>query len=220
MSTKEPIKQLIDLYQITYFTMLGVDFLPLIAIILLSLKNRSVILSGIYITFFSCTVLVQWMTYYFAINSLSSIWITNLYVFTELLLLYFIYRNRNQVRIFRRFQFYSMLIFLILFYTEFSTDKFMQNSYLVSSFFILFWSVYSIIMSLYDHNLANKISDFDKYFNFGILFYFSVTIIFFILFDQINSRNYLIWTFHNILEILTILILTVAICTIPSKSIS
>jgi hypothetical protein len=138
MSTKEPIKQLIDLYEITYFTMLGVDFLPLIVIILLSLKNRSVILSGIYITFFSCAVLVQWMTYYFAINSLSSIWITNLYVFTELLLLYFIYRNRNQVRIFRRFQFYSMLIFLVLFYTEFSTNKFMQNSYLVSSFFILF----------------------------------------------------------------------------------
>jgi hypothetical protein len=200
--------------------MLGVDFLPLTLIFISYFKKRKVDFSPFYVLFFGCALLTQIVTYILFYYFLSTILISNIYVAVEFVLLFFIYRNQNEDVKFRRVQYFAMVSFIVIYCFEFSTNTIVKYSYLFGNIFVLYWVLYSLISALNESKNSIKNTKFEKYFNYGIFFFYSTTFIFYLIIDKLNSENYTVWAFHNILEIITILIFSIPLCTQISRSIS
>jgi hypothetical protein len=200
--------------------MLGVDFLPLTLILISYFKKRKVDFSPFYVLFFGCALLTQIVTYILFYYFLSTILISNIYVAVEFVLLFFIYRNQNEDVKFRRVQYFAMVSFIVIYCFEFSTNTIVKYSYLFGNIFVLYWVLYSLISALNESKDSIKNTKFEKYFNYGIFFFYSTTFIFYLIIDKLNSENYTVWAFHNILEIITILIFSIPLCTQISRSIS
>jgi hypothetical protein len=200
--------------------MLGVDFLPLTLILISYFKKRKVDFSPFYVLFFGCALLTQIVTYILFYYFISTNLISNIYVAVEFVLLFFIYRNQNEDVNFRRVQYFAMLSFIVIYCFEFSTNTIVKYSYLFGNIFVLYWVLYSLISALNESKDSIKNTKFEKYFNYGIFFFYSTTFIFYLIIDKLNSENYTVWAFHNILEIITILIFSIPLCTQISRSIS
>jgi hypothetical protein len=200
--------------------MLGVDFLPLTLILISYFKKRKVDFSPFYVLFFGCALLTQIVTYILFYYFISTILISNIYVAVEFVLLFFIYRNQNEDVKFRRVQYFAMVSFIVIYCFEFSTNTIVKYSYLFGNIFVLYWVLYSLISALNESKNSIKNTKFEKYFNYGIFFFYSTTFIFYLIIDKLNSENYTVWAFHNILEIITILIFSIPLCTQISRSIS
>jgi hypothetical protein len=200
--------------------MLGVDFLPLTLILISYFKKRKVDFSPFYVLFFGCALLTQIVTYILFYYFISTNLISNIYVAVEFVLLFFIYRNQNEDVKFRRVQYFAMVSFIVIYCFEFSTNTIVKYSYLFGNIFVLYWVLYSLISALNESKDSIKNTKFEKYFNYGIFFFYSTTFIFYLIIDKLNSENYTVWAFHNILEIITILIFSIPLCTQISRSIS
>lgn len=200
--------------------MLGVDFLPLTLILISYFKKRKVDFSPFYVLFFGCALLTQIVTYILFYYFISTNLISNIYVAVEFVLLFFIYRNQNEDVKFRRVQYIAMVSFIVIYCFEFSTNTIVKYSYLFGNIFVLYWVLYSLISALNESKDSIKNTKFEKYFNYGIFFFYSTTFIFYLIIDKLNSENYTVWAFHNILEIITILIFSIPLCTQISRSIS
>jgi hypothetical protein len=103
---------------------------------------------------------------------------------------------------------------------DFKLEILMQKTLISSSIIYVLWSILGLVSILKTNEIKHQLNSTSTFFNIAILFYFSGSVILFFIFDMLNSSNYHIWTVHNILEIISKLIITYAFWKLPSKSIS
>jgi hypothetical protein len=100
---------------------------------------------------------------------------------------------------------------------DFRTENLMQNALITSSVIYIFLTIVTFISKLKFSENFSTLNSFENYFNLGILTYFSCAIILFTVFDMLNPENFNIWIVHNIVEIISKLIFTLAIWKMPLK---
>lgn len=205
-------------YFFFYYAVLWVDLLPILFyFILRKNKNKVTHLLVLYLIFSAFT---QWSTYILASNGLSPILLTNLYILILFFTLLPIFSNQLRSRLSNYIFYATGLFFLSMYVIEFNLEILMQKTLISSSIIYLLWSILGLVSILKTHDINHKINSTLTIFNIAILFYFSGSIILFFIFDMLNSNNYHIWTVHNIVEIISKLIITYAFWKLPSKSIS
>lgn len=206
------------LYTIVYYSMLWVDLLPIL-IFLFSLKKFC---KSSYIFFFRILLssLTQWIVYFFAINNLPSIFIMNFFVFIDFVMLSFIYFNEFKDKNSNYLFVVSGVVFGIMYFIDFKLDALMQNALITSAVIYVIWSLYALVDQISTQSIKRENDHIMLYFNISLLIYFSGSVFMFFVFDYLNSSNYSIWTAHNILEIISYLIISYAFWKQRSKSIS
>jgi hypothetical protein len=206
-----------SLYSFFYYLMLWVDILPIFFCVLFFffVKNRRIKL--LYFLYLLFSLIVQWSSYFLSINGFSSLPLANFYNLFEFATLFFIFKSQNPKNIFRIFILPTAPIFLSVYILDFRTENLMQNALITSSVIYIFLTIVTFISKLKFSENFSTLNSFENYFNLGILTYFSCAIILFTVFDMLNPENFNIWIVHNIVEIISKLIFTLAIWKMPLK---
>jgi hypothetical protein len=116
---------------------------------------------------------------------------------------------------------YSILIFCLVFYLvifllTFNSKGTMEIAYSATSLIIVLLSILGLIFSL-----SNQISKDYRYINlvtFSLIFYNLSSLVLFIISNVIMSTDYNIWIIHNVIQMISFLIITYSIWKLPSKS--
>lgn len=202
------------LYKIFYYLVLWVDILP----IFLFLLKRKKFIPTVFL-YPLVSAIVQCSSHFLAIQGRSSFWMVNLYIIF-LGILFFLY-FRNQIE--KKYNYISMYIpffvFTGIYMIEFNLHSLMQKSLIASAICYVIWSIIALVGEIKNPKLKVQNSFNSSLFNISILIYFSGSIVLFFVFNHLNSNNYNVWTIHNILEIISKLIISYVIWKLPSKSI-
>lgn len=206
------------IYNFILYAVLWVDLLPILFyLILRKNKNKESHLLLLYPLFSAIT---QWGTYFFATTGISPIFLTNLYILILFLTLFTIFKRQLRSRLSDYIFYATGLFFLAMYVIDFKLEILMQKTLISSSIIYVLWSILGLVSILKTNEIKHQLNSTSTFFNIAILFYFSGSVILFFIFDMLNSSNYHIWTVHNILEIISKLIITYAFWKLPSKSIS
>jgi len=207
-----------ELYRFFYYSVLWVNFLPILFFIFLFNKRKN--LSYLIFLRFLISSLTQWIVYFFAINGQSSYYIVNGYILIDFLAISSVYSFQLKDKNFNYLLAISVIVFGIMYFIDFKLDTLMQNALITSAVIYAIWSLYALVGQISTHSIKRDNDHIMWLFNFSILIYFSGSVFMFFVFDYLNSSNYSIWTAHNILEIISNLIISYAFWKQRSKSIS
>jgi hypothetical protein len=193
--------------------MLWVDFLPIVFFLLkpVIIKNNSLVFIYLSLSFIS-----QIATFLIAKNGLTTTNILFLYNFiSNIILIVFFIKN---------FELSKLYSFLILFiYVVLSIHFCLINSslnyFIIASNLILIL-IYLFYLSSFYYYSDTAINSLKLSFSLSIILYNSTGIILFVILPFLDKTSQYIWVFHNIIEMISKLIITYSIWKLPSKSIS
>lgn len=193
--------------------MLWVDFLPIFSFSVNKVIHRNHKYIFLFVSLSFITQLLSLILYklgHQTANLIISYHILN----TILLIVYYHKFNDSPFRFFLLLSlsyFISIIVCLIFNFT-------IEDYAIVSMVIILILSIYSFINIIYKND--NKHSRLNTDFNFSILMYNSTALILFFILPFLDKNSQYIWVFHNIIEMISKLIITYSIWKLPSKSIS
>lgn len=203
-------------YYFVLHLMLWVDFLPILFFLVFFSLTSVFKLYKAHFFFILFSFLAQCGSYFLTTNGISSLPFLNYYNLIEFALLFIIFRAQN--RGFHNVFSISLVVFVIVYILDFNQNGLMQYTLILSTFIYILWTLLTYVNKINSFAVTHNGNSFDKYFNVGILFYYSCSLIFFSIFNSLNQTNFNIWTAHNIVEIITKLVFTLAVCKIPLKS--
>jgi hypothetical protein len=201
--------------------MLWVDLLPILFFFIFPIKFKFSLKHLLIFSFVSCSAFLQWLCYFLSLKNVPSFLFVNLYNIFEFFILLLIFNNQIHKKFHFLTSYIFVLIFIILFSIEFNSSMLMQKTLIVSATIYIIWALMALISKVNDYKFHDQQINSQIIFDIAILIYFSGCFTLFIFFDSLNNNsNFYIWTTHNILEIISKLIITYAFWKLPSKSIS
>ena len=191
--------------------MLWVDFLPIMFFIV----KRHLLQKHLHIFLFvSFSFFTQLICYVLIKFGFQTILIAYIYNFlATIIILHFLYS---------KFRISKAILFIFYVYSGISLFLFLDNLnfyyfIILSNLMITITSLAASILIIKHNYNQDKLTIF---FIFSIFIYYTVSLSLFYIIPFLNDNNIELWSIHNIIEMISKLIITYSIWKLPSKSIS
>jgi hypothetical protein len=190
--------------------MLWVDFLP----IFLFLVKNSLWRNNLQIfSFLTASFLTQIISLLLVYRGYENILLIKFYsVFSSLIIFYFFY---SRLKLRKGYLLVNILLLCLIGFYSFR--KSFEIHFILINSLILVNSLFSLIYSLKQNIIFSLI---DNSFIYSLLFYYSASIVIVYILPIINEDSRQIWIVHNLIEMISKLIIAYSIWKLPSKSVS